>query len=127
MTEQNLRNRLKEAVNQYLEIDNQILTLQKAIRERRKKKEELSKVILHTMKNNDIDQMNLKGDRLIYQVSEYKTPINKNYLNSIFNKYFNNNEEKTNDLIEEIFNNREKVEKVRLKRVTEKDKGLKLQ
>ena len=127
MSEQNLKTKLKEAVNQYLEIDNQIITLQKAIKERRKKKEELSKVILHTMKNNDIDQMNLKGDRLIYQVSEYKTPINKNYLNSVLNKYFNNNEDKANDLIEEIFNNREKVEKVRLKRVTEKDKGLKLQ
>ena len=127
MSEQNLKTKLREAVNQYLEIDNQIITLQKAIKERRKKKEELSKLILHTMKNNDIDQMNLKGDRLIYQVSEYKTPINKNYLNSVLNKYFNNNEEKTNDLIEEIFNNREKVEKVRLKRVTEKDKGLKLQ
>ena len=127
MSEQNLKTKLREAVNQFLEIDNQIITLQKAIKERRKKKEELSKVILHTMKNNDIDQMNLKGDRLIYQVSEYKTPINKNYLNSVLNKYFNNNEEKTNDLIEEIFNNREKVEKVRLKRVTEKDKGLKLQ
>ena len=25
--------------------------------------------------------MNLKGNKFIYQVSEYKTPINKNYLN----------------------------------------------
>ena len=127
MSEEHLRQRLREAVTQYLEIDNQIDTLHKALRERKKKKEELSKIILGTMKDNDIDQMNLKGNKFIYQVSEYKTPINKNYLNFVFNKYFNNNEEKTNELIEHIFNNREKIEKVRLKRVTDKTRELKLQ
>lgn len=127
MSEEHLRQRLREAVTQYLEIDTQIDTLQKALRERKKKKEELSKIILGTMKDNDIDQMNLKGNKFIYQVSEYKTPINKNYLNSIFNKYFNNNEEKTNELIENIFNNRQKIEKIRLKRVTDKTRELKLQ
>mgnify|MGYP001200635334 CR=1 FL=1 len=127
MSEEHLRQRLREAVTQYLEIDTQIDTLQKALRERKKKKEELSKIILGTMKDNDIDQMNLKGNKFIYQVSEYKTPINKNYLNSIFNKYFNNNEEKTNELIEHIFNNRQKIEKIRLKRVTDKTRELKLQ
>ena len=127
MSEEHLRQRLREAVTQYLEIDTQIDTLQKALRERKKKKDELSKIILGTMKDNDIDQMNLKGNKFIYQVSEYKTPINKNYLNSIFNKYFNNNEEKTNELIEHIFNNRQKIEKIRLKRVTDKTRELKLQ
>lgn len=127
MSEEHLRQRLRESVTQYLEIDTQIDTLQKALRERKKKKEELSKIILGTMKDNDIDQMNLKGNKFIYQVSEYKTPINKNYLNSIFNKYFNNNEEKTNELIEHIFNNRQKIEKIRLKRVTDKTRELKLQ
>lgn len=127
MSEEHLRQRLREAVTQYLEIDTQIDTLQKALRERKKKKEELSKIILGTMKDNDIDQMNLKGNKFIYQVSEYKTPINKNYLNSIFNKYFDNNEEKTNELIEHIFNNRQKIEKIRLKRVTDKTRELKLQ
>ena len=38
MSEEHLRQRLREAVTQYLEIDNQIDTLHKALRERKKKK-----------------------------------------------------------------------------------------
>ena len=119
------KEQLKKAVNEYLDLDNQISTLQKAIKERKDKKQKLSQLILSVMKKNDIDQMNMNNDRLVYTVSQCKTPLNKNYLNTVLSSYFNNNE-KTTDVIDHILNNRKKVEKVRLKRVIDKSKNVML-
>ena len=43
---------MRELVKEYLEIDNEITTLQKAIKERKDRKEKLSALILGNMKNN---------------------------------------------------------------------------
>lgn len=125
MDHQEFKMKLKTAVKEYLDLDNQIVTLQKAIRERKKRKEDLSKIILGAMKNNEIQQMNLKEDKLVYCVSQHKKPMNKEYLNHVLNNYFNN-EEKATDVLTHIFDNRQRVEKVRLKRVVDKKKGIEL-
>jgi hypothetical protein len=117
--------KLKGAVKEYLDLDNQIITLQKAIRERKKKKEQLSKVILGTMQNNEIQEMNLKEDKLVYCVSQHQSPMNKDYLNNVLNNYFNN-EQKAQDVLTHIYENRQRVEKVRLKRVVDKKKSIEL-
>ena len=75
------------------------------------------------MKENDIDQMNMNNNKLVYTVSQCKTPLNKNYLNTVLSDYFKNNE-KAMDVINHILNNRKKVEKVRLKRVVDKSKNV---
>ena len=69
--------------------------------------------------------MNTKNDKLIYTVSQCKTPLNKNYLNNVLSNYFNN-EQKTGDVINHILNNRQKVERVRLKRVIDKSRNVML-
>tara|TARA_A100001015_G_scaffold320339_1_gene446351 strand:+ start:290 stop:679 length:390 start_codon:yes stop_codon:yes gene_type:complete len=125
MEAQEFKLKLKAAVKEYLDLDNQIITLQKAIRERKKHKEGLSKIILGAMKNNEIQQMNLKEDKLVYCVSQHKKPMNKEYLNHVLNTYFKN-EEKAGDVLTHIFDNRQRVEKVRLKRVVDKKKGIEL-
>tara|TARA_Y100000590_G_C15591000_1_gene966063 strand:+ start:126 stop:515 length:390 start_codon:yes stop_codon:yes gene_type:complete len=125
MEAQEFKLKLKVAVKEYLDLDNQIITLQKAIRERKKRKEDLSKIILGAMKNNEIQQMNLKEDKLVYCVSQHKKPMNKEYLNHVLNTYFKN-EEKAGDVLTHIFDNRQRVEKVRLKRVVDKKKGIEL-
>jgi len=119
------KRKLKGAVKDYLDLDNQIITLQKAIRERKKKKEQLSKVILGTMQNNEIQEMNLKEDKLVYCVSQHQSPMNKDYLNNVLNNYFNN-EQKAQDVLTHIYENRKRVEKVRLKRVVDKKKSIEL-
>ena len=119
------KDKLKNAVNEYLDLDNEIMTLQKAIKSRKEKKDKLSKVILNVMKNNEIDQMNMKNDKLIYSVSQCKTPLNKNYLNTVLTDYFDNNDKAT-DVINHILTNRQKTEKIRLKRVVDKSKNVML-
>ena len=120
------KTKLKLMVNEYLDIDNQILTLQKAIKERRDKKEKISKVILDTMKHNEIEQMNINNEKLVYSVTQSKTPLNKVYLNNVLSNYFNDSN-KAGEVINHILNNRTKVEKVKLKRLGQKKNRIELE
>ena len=122
----NFKQQLRMMVNEYLDIDNQIVTLQKAVKERRDRKEKLSKIILNTMKNNEIEQMNINNEKLVYSVTQSKTPLNKAYLNNVLLNYFNNSEKAT-EVIDHILNNRSKVEKVKLKRLNQKKKRIELE
>ena len=125
MENQFFKEKLRESVKEYLNIDNEINTLQSAIKERKNKKEELTKFILEAMKDNEIQQMNINNEKLVYSVSQYKAPLNKNYLNNVLTNYFNNND-KALDVMNHILTNRGKVEKVKLKRLSEKKKKVNL-
>lgn len=125
MDNQFFKQKLRESVKEYLNIDNEISTLQAAIKERKKKKEELSSFILGAMKSNEIQQMNINNEKLVYSVSKCTTPLNKTYLNNVLTNYFNNND-KALDVINHILTNRKKVEKVKLKRLSEKKKKINL-
>tara|TARA_Y100000389_G_C17340102_1_gene452831 strand:- start:209 stop:598 length:390 start_codon:yes stop_codon:yes gene_type:complete len=115
------KQRLKQLVKDYLDLDDQISTLQKAIKERKDKKEKMSKVILEAMKDKEIAQMNLNETKLVYSVTQTKNPLNKAYLNNVLTTYFND-EKQAEQTINFILENRKKVEKVKLKRVNEKKK-----
>ncbi len=123
MENQSFKMQLKQIVKEYLDIDNEIATLQKAIKERKDKKEKLSKMILGTMKNKDIQQMNVNNEKLVYSVTQYKTPLTKPYLNNVLNDYFHN-EDKAQNVLSHILENRGRVEKVKLKRVGDKKKKM---
>tara|TARA_B100000795_G_scaffold265445_1_gene247285 strand:- start:927 stop:1307 length:381 start_codon:yes stop_codon:yes gene_type:complete len=123
MENQSFKTQLKQAVKEYLDIDSEILTLQKALKERKAKKEKLSKIILCTMKTQDIQQMNINNEKLVYQVTQYKTPLTKPYLNEVLKDFFKS-EDKATSVLEHILVNRKRVEKVKLKRVGENKKNL---
>ena len=125
MTEQDFqfcKDKLKLNVKSYLEIDDQIKALNKAIAERRKKKKELSEEILSTMKKFEIDNMNTKNGRLIYNVSKRAKPLNKKNLISGLDKYFKN-VDKSKEVSKIILDNREVVEKIQLRRTINKTKN----
>ena len=123
MENQSFKSQLKQVVKEYLDIDNEIATLQKALKERKNKKEKLSKLILGTMKNQDIQQMNINNEKLVYQVTQYKTPLTKPYLNNVLSEFFKS-EDKAQNVVDHILVNRTRVEKIKLKRVGEKKKNL---
>ena len=76
------------------------------------------------MKQYDINFMNIKGGKLIYSVTKNKAPINKENITKSLSNYFNNNQ-RANEVCKYIFDNREKIEKVKLKKTTNK-KGIDL-
>ena len=113
---------LKNNVKQYLEIDDQIKALNKAITEKRKQKTKLSEGILTTMKKFEIDNMNTKNGRLVYAVSKNTSSLNKKNLISGLNIYFNN-KDKADQATAVVMKNRPVVEKVKLKRIVNKNKS----
>jgi len=113
------KEQLKTNVKNYLEMDDQIKALNKAIVERRKKKNELSEEILGTMKKFEIDNMNTKNGKLIYSSSKSTKPLNKSNLISGLNLYFKD-EDKAKNVSKLVLESREKVEKVKLRRTINK-------
>ena len=106
---------LQTDVKQYLDLDEQIAKLNKALKERKKKKTELSLEILDKMKNIDINYMNIKGGKLVYAITKTKAPLNKTNITKSLGNYFKS-DEKGLEICKYLFDNREKIEKVRLKR-----------
>ena len=122
MTEQEFqfcKDQLKINVKMYLDMDDQIKALNKAIVERRKKKNELSEEILGTMKKFEIDNMNTKNGKLIYSTTKSTKPLNKNNLITGLNLYFQD-EDKAKNVSKIVLDNRDKVEKVKLRRTINK-------
>ena len=116
------KDELKNNVKQYLEIDDQIKALNKALTEKRKQKTKLSENILTTMKKFEIDNMNTKNGRLVYAVSKNTSSLNKKNLISGLNIYFND-KDKADQATQVVLKNRPMVEKVKLKRIVNKNKS----
>ena len=119
MSNQFLKEQLQKSVKDYLELDDQIKMLSKAARERRKKKKELSEYILQLMEKHELTQMNLKDGKLIYAKSNNLVPLNKKHIVSSLSSYFRD-EHKATELFDYLMKNRNRVEKVRLKRTKNK-------
>jgi len=118
-----LREKLKKEVRQYIELDDKIKALNKAAKEYRKTKEELSKSILETMKQFEINDMNIKSGKLTYNDTTKKKPLNKKNLLSGLTLYFREDVDKAKDCTDFVLDNREDVSKVTLKRTVNKNQS----
>ena len=79
---------LLQNVKTWLDIDNQIRTLQKEIRDRRKLKKELTTSLVGIMKTQDIDALNVPDGQLIYNKTKSKAPLSKKHLLTCLGQYF---------------------------------------
>ena len=111
----------KQNVKDWVTLDDDIKTLQEAIKKRKKRITELTPVILDFMKRFNINDLNTQNGQLRYTTSLLAKPVNKNFLLSKLGEFFKDNE-KSQVLTTYIYDNRIKEEKVKLKRVIEKKK-----
>ena len=79
---------LLDNVKTWLNIDNEIRTLQKEIKNRRKLKRELTQSLVGIMKNNDIEQLNIPDGQLIYTKNKIRAPLSKKHLLASLSTYF---------------------------------------
>ena len=113
------KNQLKAEVKDYLEIDDQIKALNKAIKERRDRKKKLSESILVNMKKFDIDFMNTKNGKLVYTETKRKEGLNKKNLILGLNNYFED-EARAKMVSKIVLDSRNEVKKVTLRRTINK-------
>ena len=116
-----LREKLQKEVKAYIEIDDKIKALQKATKEYRKNKDNLSYSILDIMKKFEINDMNIKSGKLIYNEKKTKKPLNRKNLLTGLTLYFKEDVDRAKSCSEFVLDKREEITKVNLKRsVTKK-------
>lgn len=111
------KEKLQTLVKQYLELDDEIIALKKATKDRNNKKKELSTEILENMKTMEIDHMNVKNAKLVHKVSNCQKGINKQTLLSGLNNIFEGNDEAITNALDTILQSRENYTKESLKLV----------
>ena len=111
---------LLQNVKTWLDIDNQIRTLQKEIRDRRKLKKELTTSLVGIMKTQDIDALNVPDGQLIYNKTKSKAPLSKKHLLTSLATYFNDDKRMVEELTKFIMESRQEKEKENIKRKIKK-------
>ncbi len=83
-TKEVLVNNIKE----WMKIDDEIKVLQKEVKGRREKKKILTSTLVDIMKTNEIDCFDMTDCKISYTKNKVKQPLNKSYLMSCLEKYF---------------------------------------
>jgi hypothetical protein len=106
----------KKDVQTWMNYDNQMKRLAAASKLLKTKKKEINEKILDFMARYNIEDLNTKEGVIRYKKTFVKEPLTQKMIKDKLNELFKNNE---NDLnrVNEIFNNREKVEKTSLRRL----------
>ena len=106
----------KKNVQTWMNYDNQMKRLAAASKLLKTKKKEINEKILDFMARYNIEDLNTKEGIIRYKKTFVKEPLTQKMIKDKLNELFKNNE---NDLnrVNEIFNNRQKVEKTSLRRL----------
>ena len=106
----------KNNVKEWVTLDDDIKTLQKAMTERKKRKNELTPTILKFMSDYKVNDLNTQNGQIKFVKSVSTKPLNKQYLISRLSDFFKDLE-KGEKAATFLLENRDKEEKFRLKRV----------
>lgn len=104
-------------VQKWIEIDNWLKKSQDIMKEKRKQKDKLKQVITHYMSKYNIEDLNTSEGKIRCKVQYVKSGVNQKVVRNKIVEFMQNNEEQCNALITKIFNERDKVEKVSLRRI----------
>jgi hypothetical protein len=107
---------LKTRVREWVRLDNEIRALNKEIASRRLEKKAISGDLITVMRNNQLDEFDIKDGQLMYVKKNVKKPITQKQLLTILSSYYKN-EEKAEEVNTYILENREEVVKECIKRV----------
>ena len=110
------KEQLIHTIKEWVKIDNEIRTLQKEIKLRKESQKKISELLIHIMKENEIDCFDLNDGQLCYNKKNVKKPITKGTLLNLLSKYYNGDFMKANELNSFIMENREEVIKESISR-----------
>ena len=102
---------LVQNIRDWIAVDNEIRELNKEIRLRKTKQQQISKTLMQTMKENEIDEFDITGGKLLY---------NKKNLLGILSKYYKDNETQAIEVNQFIMSNREEITKETISRKIDK-------
>lgn len=112
----------KANVNKWLSIDDDIMKLNKALRDLKKKKKELTPKISIFMEKNEIKDCETGDGLLKHNITYVKKPLSRKLISDKL-ILFLRNEKKAQDATEFIYDNRDMEKKTTLKRKIDKKKN----
>ena len=89
---------LLENIQAWLKLENEIKHLRKEMKERRDKKKTLTTILVDIMKKNEIDDVALKNEKLLYTKTKTKTPLSKKHLFTSLTAFFKDDGELAKNL-----------------------------
>ena len=107
----NLNEESIESIRKWVKIDNEMRTLKQEISNRKKIKDQITNTLITTMKQNEIDSVNINNGKIEYTQRKTKKPISKKLLQNILSKYYKDDTNKANEVNEFILINREETSK----------------
>jgi hypothetical protein len=110
---------LKQTVREWVKLDNEIRHLSKEAAAKRQEKKAFSEELVKVMRENSLDEFDIKDGQIVYVKKNVKKPITQKQLLSILSSYYKN-EEKAEEINAYILENREEVVKETIKRVIHK-------
>lgn len=116
----NTKDQLVHTVKEWIQLEQEIKVLQKELKQRRETKKDLTKVLIETMKTNEIDCFDMTNGKIIYTKNKVRAPISKNHLMSSITNYFKNTDDETAQALTNfILESREvkTTDKIRLKEI----------
>ena len=111
----------KKNVKIWIELDDDIQTLNEALKARKKKKEEITPLLTEFMNSYEINDLNTKDGQLKFSKLNVAKPLSKKYLMNRVGDFFKSYS-KGEEVINFVYDNREKQEKFKLRRVINKKK-----
>tara|TARA_B100001093_G_C26787577_1_gene997378 strand:+ start:988 stop:1359 length:372 start_codon:yes stop_codon:yes gene_type:complete len=75
-------------IKNWKQLDDELKTIQKEVKERRNKKKIITEQLVKIMRNNEIDCFDINNGKLLYTQSKLKSSISRPYLLEIMSKYF---------------------------------------
>ena len=108
-------------LKEWITIDNDIRNINKELRLRKDKLKKISQNLMKTMKENEIDEFDIKDGKLVFSQTTVKKPITKKNLVTILSKYYEGDISKAIEMNKFIMDNREEVVKETIKRTINKD------
>jgi hypothetical protein len=116
MTSAANKGELVQIIKDWMAVDNEIRNINKELRARKDRLKKISENLMKTMKENEIDEFDVKDGKLVYSKTNVKKAITKKSLVTILSKYYNGDISQALEMNNFIMNNREEVTRESIKR-----------
>jgi hypothetical protein len=107
-------------IRSWIQIDNEIVEMQKKIKVYREEKKKLTESLVDVMKTNEIDCFDINDGKLIYSKTKTKKALSKKTLLDALSNYFKEDVELAKEVSQHILNSREETVKENIRRKVEK-------
>ncbi len=112
----NVKDELIANIKDWIVIDNDIVKIKNDMKDKVKRKKELTERLVTVMKKNAIDCFDINGGSLIYKQRKTKKTITGKYLLSQLEEYYKDKPEIAQEITKKVLENREEIIKDEIKR-----------